>query len=72
MENDNGEDSEGVIVPLSLIRSLSENMVETIDRWHEERGIHSLNMGQCIVAMIAAIDAVTETIGEYPDGFTMQ
>jgi hypothetical protein len=72
MENDNGEDSEGVIVPLSLIRALSENMVETIDRWHEERGIHSLNMGQCIVAMIAAIDAVTETIGEYPDGFTMQ
>jgi len=72
MEHDNGEDSEGVIVPLSLIRALSENMVETIDRWHEERGIHSLNMGQCIVAMIAAIDAVTETIGEYPDGFTMQ
>jgi hypothetical protein len=29
-------------------------------------------MGQCIVAMIAAIDAVTETIGEYPEGFTIQ
>jgi hypothetical protein len=29
-------------------------------------------MGQCIVAMIAAIDAVTETIREYPDGFTLQ
>ena len=72
MENDNGEDSEGVIVPLSLIRALSENMVETIDRWHEERGIHSLNMGQCIVAMIAAIDAVTETINQYPDGSTLQ
>lgn len=72
MDNDNGEDSEGVIVPLSLIKALSDNMVETIDRWHEDRGIHSLNMGQCIVAMIAAIDAVTETIGEYPEGFTLQ
>jgi len=72
MDNDNGKDIEGVIVPLSLIRALSENMIETIDRWHEERGIHSLNMGQCIVAMIAAIDAVTETINEYPDGFTIQ
>lgn len=72
MENDNGEDSEGVIVPLSLIKALSENMVETIDLWHEERGIHSLNMGQCVVAMIAAIDAVTETINQYPDGFTIQ
>jgi len=29
-------------------------------------------MGQCIVAMIAAIDAVTETIGEYPDSVTLQ
>jgi hypothetical protein len=47
-------------------------MVETIDRWHEDRGIHSLNMGQCIVAMIAAIDAVTETISEYPDSVTLQ
>lgn len=72
MDNDNGEDGEGVVVPLSLIKALSENMVDTIDRWHEERGIHSLNMGQCIVAMIAAIDAVTETIREYPDGFTLQ
>jgi hypothetical protein len=72
MDNDNGKDIEGVIVPLSLIRALSENMIETIDRWHEERGIHSLNMGQCIVAMIAAIDAVTESINEYPDGFTIQ
>ena len=72
MDNDNGKDIEGVIVPLSLIRALSENMIDTIDRWHEERGIHSLNMGQCIVAMIAAIDAVTESINEYPDGFTIQ
>ena len=39
MDNDNGEDGEGVIVPLSLIKALSDNMVETIDRWHEDRGI---------------------------------
>jgi hypothetical protein len=29
-------------------------------------------MGQCIVAMLAAVDAVTESINEYPDGFTIQ
>jgi hypothetical protein len=72
MENDNWEDGEGVVVPLSLIKELSENMIETIDQWHEERNIHCLDVSQCIVAMIAAVDAVTETISEYPDGFTMQ
>jgi len=72
MDNDNGEDSEGVVVPLSLIKALSDNMVETIDRWHEERGIHCLNMMQCVVAMLAAVDAVNETLNEYPDGFTLQ
>ena len=39
MDNDNGEDGEGVVVPLSLIKALSDNMVDTIDRWHEDRGI---------------------------------
>jgi hypothetical protein len=72
MEHDDGEDGEGVIVPLSLIKALSENMLTTIDQWHEERNIHCLDMGQCVVAMIAAIDAVTETINQYPDGSTLQ
>ena len=72
MENDNGENGESVIVPLSLIKTLSENMIATIDQWHEERNIHCLDMGQCIVAMLAAVDAVAETINGYPDGFTMQ
>lgn len=72
MEHDNGKDGEGVIVPLSLIKALSENMLTTIDQWHEERNIHCLDMGQCVVAMIAAIDAVTETINQYPDGSTLQ
>jgi hypothetical protein len=47
-------------------------MIMTIDQWHEERSIHCLDMGQCIVAMLAAVDAVTESINEYPDGFTIQ
>jgi hypothetical protein len=72
MEQDNGEDGKGVIVPLSLIKALSENMIATIDQWHEERNIHCLDMGQCIVAMLAAVDAVAETMSGYPDGFTMQ
>lgn len=72
MANDNWEDSEGVVVPLSLIKELTESMIDTIDKWHEERRIHSLNMGQCIVAMIAAVDAVAETMNGYPDGSTLQ
>ena len=72
MEDDNGKDVEGVVVPLSLIKALSENMLTTIDRWHEERGIHCLEMIQCVVAMLAAVDAAAETLNEYPDGFTLQ
>lgn len=72
MANDNWEDGEGVVVPLSLIRELTENMIATIDKWHEERSIHCLDMGQCVVAMIAAVDAVTETMNGYPDGSTLQ
>lgn len=72
MANDNWENGEGVVVPVSLIRELAENMVKTIDSWHEQRGIVNLNMGQCIVAMIAAVDAVAEEMHGYPDGGTLQ
>ena len=72
MANDNWEDGEGVVVPLSLIRELTESMIDTIDKWHEKRGIECLNMGQCVVAMIAAVDAVAETMNGYPDGATLQ
>jgi hypothetical protein len=72
MGDDNGKDGEGVVVPLSLIRMLAESMLETIDEWHEERGIHHLNTGQCVVAMLAAIDAAVETMHSYPDGMTIQ
>ena len=30
------------------------------------------NTGQCIVAMIAAVDAAAETLHTYPDGTTIQ
>jgi hypothetical protein len=72
MDNDNREDEEGVVVPLSLIVMLSESMLDIIDKWHEERGIHCLNTGQCIVAMIAAVDAAAETLHTYPEGTTLQ
>ena len=72
MANDNWEDGEGVIVPVSLFRELAENMISTIDKWHENRGIECLNMSQCVVAMIAAVDAVAETMNGFPDGATLQ
>jgi hypothetical protein len=55
-----------------MIRLLAESILDTIDQWHEERGIHCLNTSQCVVAMLAAVDAAAEAIHNYPDGMTMQ
>lgn len=72
MDNDNGEGGEGVVVPLSLIKIISESMLSAIDAWHEQRGIQCLNAEHCVVAMLAALDAVTETLHTYPDEMTLQ
>lgn len=72
MEDDNGEGFGGVVVPLSLIRMLSDSMLDVIDRWHEERRIHNLDPSMCIIAMLAAIDATNEAMMNYPDGVTVQ
>jgi hypothetical protein len=72
MGNDDGAELGGVVVPLSLIQLLSEGMLELIDRWHEERKIKDLDITQCVVAMMAAVDAAAEALHGYPDGETLQ
>lgn len=71
MEDDDGQDG-GVVVPLSLIKMLAESNLATIDKWHEQRGIHDMNISMCIMAMLAAIDATVEEMREFPDGMTLQ
>jgi hypothetical protein len=72
MDDDDGENIQSVVVPLSLITILTESLLDVIDQWHEERGMHDLNTVQCIVAMMAAVDAASETLHSYPDGVTIQ
>jgi hypothetical protein len=69
---DDGEECSSVIVPLSLIMALKDAMLGTIDRWHEDRDIEDLNVSQCIVAMMAAGEAASEEMLQYPDGATIQ
>ena len=59
MEHDDGENC-GVIVPLSLITAIQSAMLDAIDAWHEERNIDELDLRQCLVAMMAAVDATAE------------
>lgn len=72
MGANDGEECGSVTVPVSLIAMLTETLLDTIDHWHEERGIRDLNLSQCIVAMMAATDAAAEALIEYPDGATIQ
>jgi len=57
---------------VSLIAMLSEGMLDILDRWHEDRGIHDMNVSVCVMAMLAAIDASVEAMRAFPDGMTMQ
>lgn len=60
MANDNWEDGEGVVIPLSLINEIHKSMIEAVDRWHEDRGIEDIDLHLCVVAMMAAVDAATQ------------
>ena len=72
MGDDDGEEYGSVVVPLSLIMKLSGGLLELLDQWHEERKIEDLDVAQCVVAMMAAVDAATEALHGYPDKATLQ
>ena len=74
MEDDSGEDTEvsAVIVPVSLIQSLSFEMLHTIDSWHEDRGIDEVDLSKCFVAMMAAVEATMERLSNSSGQETLQ
>lgn len=59
MEHDSGEER-GVVVPLSLVSDIEDGLMDIVDRWHEQRGIEDLDLQVCLVAMMAAVDAIAE------------
>lgn len=67
MEHDSGEER-GVVVPVSLVEDIKEGLIDIVDRWHEERGIDDMEMRVCLVAMMAAVDAIAEEMVNFPDG----
>jgi len=67
MEHDGGPEC-GIVVPLSLVEALKEGMMDIVDRWHEERDIDDLELRVCLVAMMAAVDALAEQMVEYHGG----
>ena len=74
MEDDDGENTEfrSVIVPLSLIHTLTFEMLHVIDQWHEDRKIHDIDDEVCFAAMMAATEAVMEHLDGDGQGPTRQ
>ena len=65
MDPDDREESEfrKFIVPMALIKALSEVMLSVIDGWYEEQGDGDIDIGYCQAVMLAAtaqsIEALT-------------
>ena len=74
MGADDGENTEicSVTVPVSLIREIAFEIIHAVDEWHETRGLEDMDMRKCVVAIMAAAQAATDMIAEYPDGETLQ
>lgn len=72
MGDDDGTECGGVVVPVSLIRDLTEGVIQIIDRWHEEREIQDLDMSVCLVALMATVDALSQMMIGCTEGETMQ
>lgn len=67
MEHDSGTEC-GVVVPVSLVEDLKEGLIDIVDRWHEKRGIEDMEMRVCLVAMMAAVDAIAEEMVHFSEG----
>lgn len=74
MGADDGENTEicSVIVPVSLIRQVSFEILHAVDEWHEDRGIEMLDLKKCVVAIMASAQAAIDMLSAYPDGETIQ
>jgi hypothetical protein len=74
MEDDDrdGPERDTVLIPLSLIRALSDGLLGALDEWQEERGIEEMDADRCVVAMAAAVNAAMESLTSANEGMTIQ
>ena len=61
-----------VLIPVSLIKSLTEAILEVLGDWHDERGIEEPDVNRCLVAMVASVDAAMEALTGEETGVTIQ
>jgi hypothetical protein len=64
MDPDDREDA-GVckfLIPIGLVKELSEAMLDILNRWAEERDEDELDIHYCQVAMMAATSASVELL----------
>jgi hypothetical protein len=74
MEDDDGNEPEldAVLIPLSLIKALSDGLLRSLDEWQEERGIEEMEASRCFVAMAAAVNAAMDCLSGETEGVTLQ
>ena len=74
MEDDDGNEPklDAVLIPLSLIKALSDGLLRSLDEWQEERGIEEMEASRCFVAMAAAVNAAMDCLSGETEGVTLQ
>ena len=50
------------LIPLALVKSLSEIMLDVINSWQEEYGSEGFDIHYCQAVMLAATEASVETL----------
>ena len=60
------------MIPLSLIKALSDGLLRSLDEWQEERGIEEMEASRCFVAMAAAVNAAMDCLSGETEGVTLQ
>jgi len=61
-----------VLIPVSLIKTLTDALLDVLEDWHEERGIEEPDMNRCFVAMVASVEAAMEALSGEESEVTIQ
>ena len=64
MDSDDWQEPEvcKFIIPVPLVRALSEAMLEILDRWYEAQGKDDFDINYCQAAMLAATNSSIEVL----------
>jgi hypothetical protein len=64
MDSDDRQEPEvcKFIIPVLLVRALSEAMLEILDKWHEAQGEDDFDVNYCQAAMLAATNSSIEVL----------